>query len=71
MFIHQQRKPCSSTLPVAAGVLAVLLLLYPNRYTLIFSDPYQVLQKRKTKGLFSFGNPYDATYIRTISVTTD
>lgn len=44
---------------------------YPNRYTLIFSDPYPVLQEGKTKGLFSFGNPYDAPYIRTISVTTD
>ncbi len=44
---------------------------YPNRYTLIFSDTYPVLQEGKTKGLFSFGNPYDAPYIRVISVTTD
>ena len=44
---------------------------YPNRYTLIFSDAYPVLQEGKTKGLFSFGNPYDAPYIRGLSVTTD
>ncbi len=44
---------------------------YPSRYTLIFSDAYPVLQEGGTKGLFSFGNPYDAPYIRVISVTTD
>lgn len=44
---------------------------YPNRYTLIFSDAYPVLQEGKTKGLFSFGNPYGAPYIRVISVTTN
>lgn len=43
----------------------------PSQYTLIFSDAYPVLQEGKTKGLFSFGSPYDAPYIRVISVTTD
>ena len=44
---------------------------YPNRYTLIFSDEYPVLQEGNTKGLFSFGDPYNAPYIRVISVTTN
>lgn len=43
----------------------------PNQYTLIFSDAYSVLQEGKTKGLFSFGSPYDAPRIWVISVTTD
>ncbi|MDU9375659.1 hypothetical protein McpSp1_02360 [Methanocorpusculaceae archaeon Sp1] len=44
---------------------------YPNQYTLIFSDAYPIILNGGTTAQFTFGNPYDAPYIRLISVTTN